>query len=59
MNSALKCTLTLAAGVLALRAPRHGWREHSPCNACPEPGTLMLLAGGLATVIGARKFRKG
>lgn len=58
MNSALKCTLTLAAAVLVCALPAMAGNA-APVPHVPEPGTLMLLAGGLATVIGARKFRKG
>ncbi len=58
MNTALKCTLTLAAGVLICALPAMAG-EVVGVPHVPEPSTLMLLAGGLATVIGARKFRKG
>lgn len=58
MKKALNCALTLAAGVLALALPTLAGVFTAP-KAMPEPGTIVLLVGGLATVIGFRKFRKG
>lgn len=58
MKSALKCTLTLAAGVLALALPTLAGGA-VPIPHVPEPATIALLAGGLVAVIGARKLRKG
>ncbi|HEY6443377.1 MAG TPA: PEP-CTERM sorting domain-containing protein [Candidatus Acidoferrales bacterium] len=57
MNSALKCTLIVAIGVVAFALPAMAGVNTAPATM-PEPGTIMLLAGGLATVIGARKFWK-
>jgi hypothetical protein len=57
MNSALKCTLMLAAGLLTIALPTMAGVP-APVPHVPEPGTLVLLAGGLVTVIGARKLRK-
>ena len=58
MKNALKFTLTLAAGVLALSLPTLAGVPNPPPHV-PEPATIALLAGGLAAVIGARKLRKG
>lgn len=55
MKNALKCTLTLAAGVLALALPALAGVPIPPPHV-PEPATITLLAGGLAAVIGARKL---
>jgi hypothetical protein len=58
MKNVLKCTLTLAAGVLALALPTLAGGS-VPIPHVPEPATFALLAGGLVAVIGARKLRKG
>jgi hypothetical protein len=58
MKNALKCTLTVAAGLLALALPTMAGGS-VPIPHVPEPATIVLLAGGLAAVIGARKLRKG
>jgi hypothetical protein len=57
MNSALKCTLMVAIGVVVFALPALAGVPIPPVKA-PEPSTIVLLAGGLATVIGARKLRK-
>ena len=57
MNSALKCTLMVAIGVVGFALPAMAGVNTTP-TTMPEPSTIMLLAGGLATVIGARKFWK-
>ena len=57
MNSTLKCTLMVAIGVVACALPAMAGEPIRP-TTMPEPSTIMLLAGGLATVIGARKFWK-
>ncbi len=59
MNSALKCTLMVAISVVAFTLPAMaGAVNPFPVAHMPEPGSLLLLAGGLVTVIGARKLRK-
>ncbi len=57
MNSALKCTLMVAIGLVAFALPAMAGVGQTP-TTMPEPSTIVLLAGGLATVIGARKFWK-
>jgi uncharacterized membrane protein HdeD (DUF308 family) len=57
MNNALKCALMLTVGLLAIALPTMAGVV-SPIPHVPEPGTLVLLAGGLITVVGARKLRK-
>jgi hypothetical protein len=57
MNSALKCTLMVAIGVVAFALPAMAGVNTTP-TTMPEPSTIILLAGGLVTVIGARKLRK-
>jgi uncharacterized membrane protein HdeD (DUF308 family) len=57
MNNALKCALMLAAGLLTVALPTMAGVA-APVPHVPEPGTLVLLAGGVVTVIGARKLRK-
>ena len=58
MKNALKCTLTLAAGVLALALPTLAGVNITP-KAMPEPGTIVMLVGGLATVIGFAQVPQG
>jgi hypothetical protein len=63
MNTALRCALTAAVGILAFALPTLASVGCTPASRCvintvPEPATIMLLAGGLATIIGARKFRR-
>ena len=61
MKIALKSALAAGVGVVALALPTLAHvQDHCPNVACkvPEPATLLLLVGGLATVIGAHKLRK-
>ena len=62
MKVALRCALAAAVGVLASALPALASVGCVPASRCvvnaPEPSTIILLAGGLATVIGARKFRR-
>ncbi len=60
MNTALKCAFASAVGVLAFALPTLASVGCQPASVCavPEPSTIMLLVGGLATVIGAHKLRK-
>jgi PEP-CTERM motif len=62
MNTALKCALVAAVGIVSFALPTLASIGCDPATRCvttvPEPATIMLLAGGLATVIGVSKFRK-
>lgn len=57
MNSALKCTLMVGVGLVVFALPAMAGINIAPKNM-PEPSSILLLAGGLVTVIGARKLRK-
>jgi PEP-CTERM motif len=58
MSNALKCTLTLAAGVLAFTLPTFAGVVKIYPMAVPEPSSIVLLVGGLAAVIGAVRLRR-
>ena len=60
MNTALKCALAAAVGILTFALPTLASVGCQPASRCavPEPSTIMLLVGGLATLISAHKLRK-
>ena len=58
MTRSLRCALALAAVLVAFAAPAFAGGAQPP-TAVPEPSSILLLAGGLAAVIGIRtRFAK-